>query len=214
MVSSSCLNNLLIKAFFKSNAITIKGKSKLRLKKGAKFFSLKNSKLRIGYGNGGTSSFEYSGFNLEFLENSKFSILGNVDIGYHGSLRIEKNAEIQIGANTYISANCLLRAARKIIIGNNCAISWNVTIMDSDFHECFINNTLQNNTKEVIIGNNVWIGNNVIILKGVTIGDYAIIGAGSVVTKSVNSYTAIAGNPAKIIKENITPNNPHQLYKE
>lgn len=211
MVSSSCFNNLLIKAFLKTKAITIRGKSKLRIKKGAKFFSLEDSHLTIGYGDGATANFSHSGFNLELLEDSKFSILGNVYIGYHGSIRLEKNAQIQIGSNTYLSANCLLRAAKKITIGNNCAISWNVTIVDSDFHEYFIDNILQENTKEVTIGNNVWIGNNVIILKGVTIGDYAIIGAGSVVTKNVDSYTAVAGNPAKKIKDNIKPNNIHKL---
>lgn len=54
--------------------------------------------------------------------------------------------------------------------------------------------------KNVTIGNDVWIGANVIILPGVNIGDGAIIGAGSVVTKDVESYTVVAGNPAKIIR--------------
>ena len=211
MVSSSCFNNLLVKVIFKSNAIIIKGKSKLRIKKGAKFHSPNNGQLTLGSGDGATSNFRHSGFNLELLENSKLSIFGNVHIGYHGSLRIEKNAEIQIGSNTYLSASCLLRAAKKITIGDNCAISWNVTILDSDFHEYCVDNILQNNTKEVTIGNNVWIGNNVIILKGVTIGDYAIVGAGSVVTKNIDSYTVVAGNPARKIKNNIQPLNTHKL---
>ena len=54
--------------------------------------------------------------------------------------------------------------------------------------------------KEVIIGNDVWIGANVIILPGVKIGDGAIIGAGSVVTKDVEEYSIVAGNPAKVVK--------------
>jgi acetyltransferase-like isoleucine patch superfamily enzyme len=55
------------------------------------------------------------------------------------------------------------------------------------------------------IGNKAWIGFNVIILKGITIGEGAVIGAGSVVTKDVEPFTVVAGNPAKIIKK-ITEN--------
>lgn len=54
--------------------------------------------------------------------------------------------------------------------------------------------------KKINIGNDVWIGQRVIILPGVTIGDGAIIGAGSVVTKNVNDYDIVAGNPARVIR--------------
>ena len=54
--------------------------------------------------------------------------------------------------------------------------------------------------KEVKIGNDVWIGARSIILPGVTIGDGAVIAAGSIVTKDVESYAVVGGNPAKIIK--------------
>ena len=54
--------------------------------------------------------------------------------------------------------------------------------------------------KPVVIGNDVWIGSRVTILPGVTIGDGAVIGASSVVTKDVEPYTVVAGNPAEIIK--------------
>jgi maltose O-acetyltransferase len=55
----------------------------------------------------------------------------------------------------------------------------------------------------VIIGDNVWIGERAIILKGVNIGDNAIVAAGSVVTKSIPNNSLVAGNPAKIIKQNL-----------
>ena len=57
------------------------------------------------------------------------------------------------------------------------------------------------NTKEIIIKNNAWIGMRSIILKGVTIGEGAIVAAGSVVTKDVPPYTLVAGNPAVIKKK-------------
>lgn len=206
MVSKSFLNNYLIRFLFKTKDIVIKGKSKLRIKKNVKFESY-DGKVLFGFGDGGLPYDKNSGINLDFSSNSKFKIYGNCAFGFHSSIRLEENAILEIGKNTYLSANAVLRVAKKIKIGDDCAISWNVTIMDSDFHDYYIDDNLVENTNEVIIGNNVWIGNNVIILKGVTIGDNSIIAAGSVVTKSVPPDTIVGGNPAKTIKNNAKPVN-------
>lgn len=211
MVLNSIFNNWLLKLFLKSKVITMRGKSKIRLKKGAQYIANNNGSLVIGYGDGATATFEHSGSNLELLEKSKLIINGNACLGYNSSIRLEKNAQLIIGDNTYISAKALIRAAKSIKIGNNCAISWNVTIMDSDFHDYKVNGILQENTKEVIIEDNVWIGNNVIILKGVHIGKNAIVAAGSVVTRDVEPFSAVGGNPAKKIKSNVNPVNIHKI---
>ncbi|MBW7869304.1 MAG: acyltransferase [Brumimicrobium sp.] len=114
---------------------------------------------------------------------------------------VNENARLILGSgfiNNYVNINCV----EKIEIGYNVAISENVVIRDSDNHK-IISEVANNITKPIKIGNNVWIGMNSIILKGVTIGDGAVIAAGSVVTKDVPSYTLVGGVPAKIIKENI-----------
>ena len=95
-------------------------------------------------------------------------------------------------------------ARKKVVIGDDVLIGSNVVIADNDFHsvnpvarkkgEC------DNISKEVIIGNNVWIGADVYICKGVTIGDNSVIGAKSVVTKSIPPNCIAAGVPAKVIK--------------
>ena len=72
--------------------------------------------------------------------------------------------------------------------------------MDSDFHKIETNT---NNETGVVIGNHVWVGANSTVLKNVTIEDGAIVGANSLVTKNVSSNCVVAGNPAKVIKENI-----------
>ncbi|MGZ4106010.1 MAG: DapH/DapD/GlmU-related protein, partial [Tumebacillaceae bacterium] len=77
---------------------------------------------------------------------------------------------------------------------------WDVQLMDTDFHRISANAV---NTKKITIGNNVWIGCRVMILKGVTIGDGAVIAAGSVITKDVPPYTVVGGNPARVLKENV-----------
>lgn len=207
MVLNSYFNNFFIRLFFKTKNIIINGKSKIRLKKNVKFQSINNGKILFGFGDGGLAYNKNSGFNLEFLNNSQLIIYGDCAFGFHSSVRLENNAILEIGSNTYISANALIRVAKKIKIGNQCSISWNVTIMDSDFHDYYVDDKLVDNTKEISIGDNVWIGNNVIILKGVNIGDNSIIAAGSIVTKDVSPNTIVGGNPIKILKSNATPIN-------
>lgn len=114
----------------------------------------------------------------------------------------DKNATILIGKNVGISCtviNCQL----KISIGNNVMIGGGTCIYDSDFHQLDpeerANNSGVIRKKEVIIGNNVFIGAHSLILKGVCIGNNSIIGAGSVVTKSVPANEIWAGNPARFI---------------
>lgn len=109
------------------------------------------------------------------------------------------NGKLEIGYNTYLNPNVFILANKNVKIGSNCAISWDVQILDDDLHEI----EGSKRSKEITIGNNVWIGARTIILKGVKIGDGSIIGAGSVVTRAIPSNVVAAGNPAKIIKENV-----------
>ena len=210
MVLSTPLNNILIKIIFKTNKIRIKGKSTIRYKKGSKIILQDNdASFMLGFGNSTTASFSHSGSILNLMKNSTLKINGRAIVGLNSAITIEKNAILSIGHNTYIGAKFHIRVGRNIKIGNNVAIAWNVTIMDSDFHDFYVDGSNKNIAKDVIIKDNVWIGNNTIVLKGVTIGENAIIGAGSVVTKDVPSNTIVAGNPAKIIKKNAKPS--HQL---
>ncbi|MEG1619751.1 MAG: acyltransferase [Eubacterium sp.] len=88
----------------------------------------------------------------------------------------------------------------KIIIGDNCLISYNVH-MRTDMHNYLQKDKLINKQghteKNIIIGNDVWIGYGVQIMHGVTIGDGAVIGAGAIVTKDIESYSVYVGIPAK-----------------
>ena len=109
----------------------------------------------------------------------------------------------------------LFRSAQRVDIGDDVLISWGTTIVDHNSHATSF--TLRSNDAvdwlegkkdwtnvkiaPVKISNKVWIGFNCIILKGVTIGEGAVVGAGSVVTKDVPPWTIVAGNPARIIRE-------------
>lgn len=201
------INNFILRMKLGANSISSKGRLKYRIKN-ALVERKSDGKLILGYGDCTAPLFKWSGFNLNLMNNSKLVLDGNAKIGLGSSLSVGEGAVFEIGASTYICAGAHIRVAEKVSIGSMCAISWNVTIMDSDFHEYEMDNKIQTATKEVTIGNNVWIGNNVLILKGVTIGDDAIVAAGSVVTKDVSSGCAVGGNPAKIIKNGVKPMNP------
>ena len=156
----------------------------------SKIYNLKCSKLRI------------KGKIIIFkpFKSSKLYIGDNVSLHSGVSLFLDAdNATIKIGSNTFINRRTEILSQSKIVIGNDCAISWDVTITDTDYH------TIDNckNTNEVTIGNHVWIGCKATILKGVTIGDGAVIAAGAVVNKDVPPGVLVAGVPAKVIKGDI-----------
>jgi len=113
------------------------------------------------------------------------------------------SAKISIGENTTVGYYNFFFASKGITIGDNCLIAPFVYIVDSN-HQAEMGtliNQQENISEEIIIGNDVWIASNVTILKGVKIGDGAIIAANSVVNKDVEAYTVVGGSPAKFISK-------------
>ena len=107
---------------------------------------------------------------------------------------------IKVGKNVFINACCRFQDQGGIEIGDGSLIGHNTTIatLNHDFNPSKRQNLIPSSVK---IGKNVWIGSDCTILPGVEIGDGAIIGAGSVVTKFVPANTIAVGNPARVIKE-------------
>jgi len=152
----------------------------------------------------------------EYIKIGKDSII-------NGHYVIENlNGFIQIGDRTFIDGGMFV-SINGIKIGNDVMFSWGCTVMDNDAHSLDwrdrVNDVLDwkkgieqgviGKYKEwskvesapVVVCDKAWIGFNAIILKGITIGEGAVVAAGSVVTKDVLPYTLVAGNPAKFIKE-------------
>ena len=140
---------------------------------------------------------------ITLADNAQLTLHGDV-ILYEGvGVRITESAKLSIGDHTYINRSASIDCTQEITIGDYCAISDNVQILDSDYHPITYNGKTSTMSKPVHIGSHVWIGRSAIILKGVTIGDGAIVGAGSVVTRDVPARCLVAGNPARVIKENV-----------
>ena len=126
---------------------------------------------------------------------------------YQCLFRVDKGALLQIGDNVGISGAAIV-CHHEIIISDNVKIGGNTCIYDTDFHSLNTDDRIEReqdiiNTKKkkVSIGENVFIGAHVTILKGVSIGRNSIIGACSVVSKNVPENEIWAGNPAKFIKK-------------
>lgn len=137
--------------------------------------------------------------NLEMYENSEINVSNTFFIHSGCDIMVFKGAKLNLGSG-YINRYCKIRCYNEITIGNGVAISENFTIWDSDAHQ--ITNGSEP-TQPIVIGNKVWIGTNVTVLKGVNIGDGCVIAAGSLVTKDIPANCLEAGVPAKVIKENV-----------
>lgn len=141
-----------------------------------------------------------------------------------------QQGEVKIGNNVHIGgANFICRT--KIEIEDDVTMAWGITLYDhnshsiyweerkNDNHRCYEdylncngNNIVNKDWSNVVskpihICSKVWIGFDALILKGVTIGEGAVVGARSVVTKDVPAWTVVAGNPARIVKELPKPEN-------
>lgn len=106
---------------------------------------------------------------------------------------------ITIGRDVFINSGCHFQDQGGITIGDGALIGHNVVLATIN-HGLAPSENRKNHYAPIKIGKNVWIGSNATILPGVIIGEWAVIGAGAVVTKDVEPYTIVGGNPAKILK--------------
>lgn len=111
-------------------------------------------------------------------------------------------SHIEVGKNFFANYNCTILDVAKVTIGDNCLFAPNVSIYTAG-HPVHpdTRNTMYEYGISVSIGDNVWVGGNVVICPGVHIGNNAVIGAGSVVTKDIPDNVIAAGNPCRVIRE-------------
>lgn len=145
--------------------------------------------VRISYGKGFTTGY-----------NCRIEVFGD---------KGDRSTKLCIGENVHVGDNVHIAVAEQVSIGDNCLFASKIFITDLD-HGMYAGPdpslpTSDPNTRILVstpvsIGKNVWLGENVCVLKGVSIGDGCIIGANSVVTKSIPAQSIAVGAPARVIK--------------
>ena len=106
---------------------------------------------------------------------------------------------ITIGKNVFINSGCHFQDQGGIEIGDGCLIGHNVVLATIN-HDLYPENNRVNHYAPIKLGKSVWVGSNSTILPGVTVGDWAVIAAGAVVTRDVSPLTIVGGVPAKVIR--------------
>lgn len=110
------------------------------------------------------------------------------------------SGRLAIGHGTNINGlGTRLLCRESITIGAGCTFSWDVQVLDNDFHAITSDGVVGRSVAPVAIGDRVWVGTRAIILKGVTIGDGAVVAAGALVTRDVPAGAVVAGVPARVV---------------
>jgi acetyltransferase-like isoleucine patch superfamily enzyme len=111
----------------------------------------------------------------------------------------DAGARLEIGDGSFLNYRTEVIAHERVTIGRGCLFAWDVQVLDSDSHRI----DGAPHTAPVTVGDRVWIGCRATVLKGVTIGDGAIVAAGSVVTRDVPPQALVGGNPARVLRTGV-----------
>ncbi len=154
--------------------------------------------LRVGLGSFGLTSSDDTSV-IRIREGATFACAGTVSL-QRGIRVVVDGGRLTIGHGTSINGlGTKILCKQAVSIGAFCSISWDVQVLDNDFHTMTVGGAEQPSTAPVVIGDHVWIGTRALVLKGVTIGDGAVIAAGAVVTRDVPPGAVVAGIPAKVV---------------
>ena len=128
---------------------------------------------------------------------------GKASIG-HGS-KISVRGNLCFGADFNMTAESTIVCAKEIRFGNDCLLSWDILVMDTDEHPLYNkDNERINPDKPIVVGDHVWIGCKCVLLKGAVVSNNTVVAAGTLLTSSFNGeYQVIGGNPPTVLKHDI-----------
>jgi acetyltransferase-like isoleucine patch superfamily enzyme len=166
--------------------------------------SLKTGMIRMGIGEIGIYDKKHNPAIWENLGTVIFH--GKAIIKYGAKIITGENGVLELGNNFRITSGSFIVCFKYIVFGNDCRISWDTQIIDTDFHRLYDSElNYLNPDKEIVIGNNCWIGNHCLILKGTHLKDMVVLSSNSMINKDVPECNIVlAGSPAKVVRTLIT----------
>jgi len=147
------------------------------------------------------------GLELQVARNAQIEFGRFVWLGDDTKVRCHEG-KVEIGAKSVLGQECTISAYKHVRIGEQCVIADRAMFIDFDHGVVEVERPIRSQgiyTRDVEVGSNVWIGYGACILRGVSVGDNAIVGTNSVVTKDVPANAVVAGIPARIIRMREAP---------
>jgi hypothetical protein len=199
LIHVSIARSLYLSLRFGGKIFVLRG-TRLRLDRGARIVVPRGGRLVIGKHHAGGAP-----ASLDMRRNSRLTILGDGPVSMARGTRVLllPEAQLEIGAETTINFNSTITCFKRISVGRACGLGWNSNVFDGNAHELIVDGVPRPRSGPVSIGDGVWLGSGVTVLSA-TIGDGAVVGAGSVVVSAVPKAAMAAGNPARVIRENVS----------
>ena len=167
--------------------------------------SVRTGMVKFGAHGLGTQDLLYS--RTMFQLYGTLVVKGNACIGRGSKISVGREAQLILGENFMITGDSQIICHKKICFGNDCLLSWDILMMDTDFdHVLDTRGYKTNMPKPISIGNHVWIGCRTVILKGVTLADGCIVSANSTIARSFGEPNCIIGGHAQtaaVLRHNV-----------
>jgi len=162
---------------------------------------LRRGMIELGFGEVGI--FDQHRSRTVWQVSGRVEFGGPARIG-HGT-RLSVSGVLKLGEGLKITAESAIVASNSVSIGAGSLLSWDVLVMDTDFHDLYSGGELLNPPAPVHIGAGVWIGCRALVLKGSVLPDGTVVAAASTVTREFTApNTLIGGSPAGVLKENVS----------
>jgi acetyltransferase-like isoleucine patch superfamily enzyme len=195
----SVLRSLYLSARYRGRIIVLRG-TRLRLERGSRIRVPRGCRLLLGKHHiaGGPAS-------LHLMRDARLTVSGQgrVSVSRGARLLVMKGAHLEVGGETTIHYNSAITCMRQISIAPYCAISWNTNILDGNLHELVVDGVPRPRNRPVALGSYAWIGCGATVI-GASVGAGAVVGAGSVVTRDVPDRVVVGGNPARVIRKDVS----------
>jgi acetyltransferase-like isoleucine patch superfamily enzyme len=181
-------------------------KGRFVIARGTRIVTQRTSRVEFASGSWLLVGFHHHGPDRALINLGRDATLvinGTAQFWRGSQIMVFKGGRLEIGDKNIINERARIICYRSIRFGNGSGLSWDCTAIDSDLHPIWVKGRQLPTELPIEIGDHVFAGAGSTILKGVRIGDGSVVGAGAVVTKDVPPRTLVAGNPARVIHEDI-----------